>query len=157
VGSWIHNLAYTLFLIREKRFEEARQKAKEALTSYGQATQWVDPVFDGFINPSDEGSTAETFAAISAAAASGALPTNIELTLWALLGQGDQAMQAAWALKESGEYFEVEIIFLDEFRVLREHAEFPEFLDSLGLTDYWKSIGCHWNGSKVICDQENSS
>jgi DNA-binding winged helix-turn-helix (wHTH) protein/TolB-like protein/Tfp pilus assembly protein PilF len=157
VGSWIHNLAYTLFLMREKRFEEARQKAKEALTSYGQATQWVDPVFDGFINPFDEASTAATFAAISAAAASGALPTNIELTLWALLGQGDKAMQAAWALKESGEYFEVEIIFLDEFRVLREHAEFPEFLDSLGLTDYWKSIGCHWNGSKVICDQESSS
>lgn len=157
VGSWIHNLAYTLFLMREKRFEEARQKAKEALASYGQSTQWVDPVFDGFINPSDETSMAETFSAISAAAASGALPTNIELTLWALLGQGDKAMQAAWALKESGEYFEVEIIFLDEFRVLREHAEFPEFLDSLGLTDYWKSIGCHWNGSKVICDQENSS
>ena len=157
VGSWIHNLSYTLFLMREQRMDEARQKAKEALASYGQATEWVDPVFDGFMNSSGAESLADTIASISAAAANGVIPTNIELTLWALLGQGDKAMQAAWALKESGEYFEVEIIFLDEFSVLREHEEFAEFLQSLGLTDYWDSIGCQWDGSRVICDQESSA
>ncbi len=158
VGSWIHNLAYTLFLIREQRLDEARQKAKEALMSYGQPTDWVDPVFEGLMRSSDEESLAETFASISAAATSGALPTNIELTLWALLGQGDDAMEAAWAfLKEPGDYFEVEIIYLDEFRVLREHEEFPELLEALGLTEYWNSIGCHWDGSRVICDQESGT
>ena len=137
--------------------DEARQKAKEALSSYGQATEWVDPVFDGFMNSSGAESLADTIASISAAAANGVIPTNIELTLWALLGQGDKAMQAAWALKESGEYFEVEIIFLDEFSLLREHEEFAEFLQSLGLTEYWDSIGCQWDGSRVICDQESSA
>ncbi len=157
VGSWIHNLSYTLFLMREQRFDEARQKAKEALVSYGQTPEWVDPVFEGFMNPAEAESMAGTIASISAAASSGAIPTNIELTLWAFLGQGDKAMQAAWTLKESGDYFEVEIIFLDEFRVLREHPEFPELLNSLGLTDYWHSIGCQWDGSRVICDQESSA
>ena len=158
VGSWIHNLSYTLFLIREQRLNEARQKAKEALESYGQSTDWVDAIIAGMINPADEAGRGKTLDSISTAAAGGNLPRNIELTLWALLGQGDNAMDVAWAfLQEPGEYFEVEIIFLDEFRVLREHEEFPELLDALGLTEYWESIGCHWGGSRVICEQENST
>lgn len=157
VGSWIHNLAYTLFLIREQRIDDARQKAKEALESYGQVTDWVDPVFDGFMNPSDMASQAETVATVSEAATSGELPPNIELTLWALLGQGDKAMDTAWALQKSGEFYEVEIIYLDEFRVLREHEEFPELLEALRLTDYWDSIGCRWNGDRVACNQRATS
>ena len=158
VGSWIHNLSYTLFLIREQRLDEARQKAKEALQSYGQPTDWVDPVFDGLKSPSNEDSLADTVAAISGGATSGDLPKNIELTLWALLGQGDKAMQAAWEfLKESGGYFEVEIFYLDEFRVVREHEEFPDLLDALGLTDYWESIGCRWDGNQVICDMNSNT
>ncbi len=157
VGSWIHNLSYTLFLMQEKRWDEARQKAKEALTSYDQATEWVDPVFDGLTRSSDTEDLSEIFTSISAAASSGDLPPNIELTLWAILGQGDKAMDAAWALQESGDYFEVEIIYLDEFRVLRVHDEFPELLESLGLTDYWESIGCRWDGDRVICDQNSNT
>ncbi len=152
VGSWIHNLAYTLFLMREQRLDEARQKAREALESYGQSTNWVDPVFAGIMNAADPESLQSTVASISAAAASGALPPNIELTLWAYLEQSGKAMEAAWALQESGEYFEVEIIYLDEFRVLREHQEFPELLEALGLTDYWASIGCRWASDQVLCD-----
>jgi hypothetical protein len=152
VGSWIHNLSYTLFLIREQRIDEARQKVKEALLSYSQPTGWVDAVFDGIMNASDADSLGETVAAISAAAKSGALQKNIELTLWALLGQGDKAMAAAWALQQSGEFYEIEIIYLDEFKVLREHEEFPELLQALGLTDYWSSMGCRWNNDHVLCD-----
>ncbi|MFQ6007019.1 MAG: winged helix-turn-helix domain-containing tetratricopeptide repeat protein [Woeseia sp.] len=154
VGSWIHNLSYTLFLIRERRIDEARQKAKEALMSYGQSTDWVDSVFDGFANLAEAGPISATLESVDAAVASGELPLNIALSLWALLGQGDKAMEAAWSfLHDSGEYFEVEIIYLDEFRVLREHEEFPELLDALGLTAYWDSIGCHWDGARVACVQ----
>lgn len=156
VGSWIHNLAYTLFLMRENRIDEARKKAKEALRSYGQATEWVDSVFDGLMAPADEASQGKMLASISSAAASGDLPANIELTLWAFLGRGDEAMEAAWALQNAGEFYEVEIIYLNEFRVLREHPEFPEFLNALGLTEYWASIGCHWDGDRVVCDQQDS-
>jgi hypothetical protein len=49
----------------------------------------------------------------------------------------------------------VEILYLDEFRVLREHEEFPELLDSLGLPDYWESIGCRWGGEKVLCGEDS--
>jgi DNA-binding winged helix-turn-helix (wHTH) protein/tetratricopeptide (TPR) repeat protein len=154
VGSWIHNLAYTLFLIRERRMDEARQKAKEALMSYGQSTDWVDPVFDGMVNPDDPGRLGNMVDSISAAAVSGEMPSNIELTLWALLGRADDAMEAAWTLKESGEYFEVEILYLDEFRVLREHPEFPQLINALGLTAYWESIGCRWDGALVVCDEQ---
>lgn len=158
VGSWIHNLSYALFLIREQRWDEARQKAKEALDSYGQRNDWVDPVFDGLMNPSDENSLADAFTAIAAGVASGDLPKNIELTLWALLGQGDRAMEAAWAfLRESRGYFDVEIFYLDEFRVVREHEEFPDLLAALGLTDYWRSIGCRWDGDKVQCAERTTS
>lgn len=158
VGSWIHNLSYTLFLIREQRIDEARQKAKEALVSYGQSSEWVDPVFDGFTNPGDATVLEATIESIVAAAASGELPANIELALWALLGQGDRAMAVAWSfLKGSREYLEVEIFYLDEFRVLREHEEFPDLLDALGLTDYWDSIGCHWDGQRVACVQAGAS
>ena len=61
-------------------------------------------------------------------------------------------MAAAWALQQSGEFYEIEIIYLDEFKVLREHEEFPELLQALGLTDYWSSIGCRWNNDHVLCD-----
>jgi tetratricopeptide (TPR) repeat protein len=152
VGSWIHNLSYALFLIREQRIDEAKQKAKEALLSYGQPTAWVDAVFDGFMDASDPEVLGETVAAISAAVTIGDLGKNIELTLWALLGQGDKAMAAAWDLQASGEFYEIEIIYLDEFKVLREHEEFPELLQALGLTDYWNSIGCRWNDDHVLCD-----
>lgn len=157
VGSWIHNLAYTLFLMREKRMDEAREKAKEALASYGQPTDWVDPVFDGISNLSEPGSLDDTIAAVAAAAESGTIPKNIELTLWAWLGQGDRAMQAAWDLYNAGEFYEIEIIYLDEFRVLRQHREFPQLLDALGLTEYWASIGCHWGGDRVACDSSTAS
>ena len=125
------------------------------MPSYGQPTSWVDPVFDGFLNSSETAGLVDTVASISAAAASGDLPPNIELTLWVLLGQGDQAMEAAWALQKSGEYFEVEIFYLEEFRVLRQHEEFPELLEALGLTKYWDSIGCHWSSEQVVCEQQN--
>jgi TolB-like protein/Tfp pilus assembly protein PilF len=157
VGSWIHNLSYTLFLIRQQRLDEARRKAKEALQSYGQSTEWVDAVFEGLMQSGDETNLDWMVTSISSAAESGALPRNIELTLWALLEQGDKAMDAAWALKESGEYFEVEIIYLDEFRVLRSHDDFPELLNSLGLIDYWNSIGCYWHGDRVMCDADTDT
>jgi hypothetical protein len=70
-----------------------------------------------------------------------------------LLGEGDKAMEAAWALEASGDYFEVEIFYLDEFRVLREHEQFPELLEALDLTEYWDSIGCHWGGEQVVCNE----
>ena len=158
VGSWIHNLSYTLFLMREQKWDEAREKAREALESYGQPTDWVDPVFGGMMNKSDPESLQSTVASISFAAASGTMPRNIQVAFWVFLEQGDKAMEAAWALQKlGGEHFEIEVIYLDEYRVLREHQEFPKLFDALGLTEYWESIGCNWDGRRVICDAPSST
>ncbi|MFQ5983683.1 MAG: hypothetical protein ACE5KS_09960, partial [Woeseiaceae bacterium] len=114
-------------------------------------------VFDGLKSPTERQSLETTIAGISAASASGDIWKPIELTLWALLGQGDRAMEAAWALHAMNEFYEVEIIYLDEFRVLREHTEFQALLDALGLPDYWDGIGCDWDGERVVCDQQAAS
>ena len=60
-------------------------------------------------------------------------------------------------LAESGKLYEhesaqVEIIYLDELKPLREHEEFPALLQKLGLSDYWTSIGCQWSDDQVLCE-----
>ncbi len=76
----------------------------------------------------------------------------VTMTLWALFEQTDRAMEVAMHIAESGTLYEIEIIYLDEFKVLREHEDFPELLQALGLTDYWNSIGCRWSNDQVLCD-----
>jgi DNA-binding winged helix-turn-helix (wHTH) protein/TolB-like protein len=46
-GATIHNFAYTLFLIRDDRFEEARTRVKFAVSLLRADNWWVDPVIDG--------------------------------------------------------------------------------------------------------------
>ena len=68
-------------------------------------------------------------------AASGNMNPAVLITLWVLLKDGDRAMEVARGLKE-GEIFEAEIMFTPTYAVLREHPEFPELLDAIGLTEY---------------------
>jgi hypothetical protein len=79
------------------------------------------------------------------------------MIIWALLGQADRVMEVAMNLAESGKLYEhesaqVEIIYLDELKPLREHEEFPALLQKLGLIDYWTSIGCQWSDGQVRCE-----
>lgn len=73
------------------------------------------------------------------------------VTFWVLAGQADRAMEMAWGLVDDPNYFEVELLYLDEFRILRQHEEFPRLLDALGLTDYWQAAGCEWDNDAGIC------
>ena len=61
-------------------------------------------------------------------------------------------MEMAWKLIDDPSLFEVELIYLDEFSVVRQHPDFPRFLDEMGLTDYWQSEGCRWENDAVACD-----
>jgi hypothetical protein len=75
------------------------------------------------------------------------------MTLWALFDNGDKVMEIALQqAAEFGAIYEQETIFLDEFDILREHDQFPQLLQALGLTDYWSSIGCRWHEDQVVCD-----
>ena len=74
------------------------------------------------------------------------------MTLWALFEQGDRIMEIARVEAQTGNIYELEVIYLAEFKVLREHEQFPELIQALGLTDYWNSIGCRWSNDQLLCD-----
>jgi hypothetical protein len=74
------------------------------------------------------------------------------VAFWILAGQADRAMEMAWKLVDDPSLFEIEAIYLDEFRILRQHEDFPRFLQEIGLTDYWQSVGCEWKNDAVTCN-----
>lgn len=74
------------------------------------------------------------------------------VTFWILAGQADRAMEMAWRLVDDPSYFDIELVYLKELQILRQHEEFPELLDELGLTDYWHSVGCRWENYEAICN-----
>lgn len=142
-----HDLAYALFLIRKGEYSKAEREAIRGLEKNGQDASWVPTVFEGIHNPDKYD---EAHDIVERIAASGKMNPGVEITLWALLKDGDRAMEVARGLKE-GEIFEAEIMFTPTYSVLREHPDFPELLDAIGLTEYWKNAGCSWDGSRVSC------
>ena len=149
-GSPIHLFSYALFLIRDNRVDEAREAARRAMVLYRLDSSWVDPVFDGLVqlpNP------ASLIAALEEPSAQNAIPINTALVMfWVLAGKVDRAMEMAWQLVDDRNFFEIELIYLDEFQILREHEDFPRLLDELGLKDYWQSAGCRWENDEVTCN-----
>jgi DNA-binding winged helix-turn-helix (wHTH) protein/TolB-like protein len=156
VGAPIHHFGYTMFLIRDNRLEDARASAKHAHELLQADDWWVDPVFNGLENPEISELRAIAFEAIHKMVADG-VPPYITMITWALFDQPDQAMKVAMQIADSGSLYayesaQVEIFYLDEMKSFREHPDFPELLQKLGLTDYWASIGCRWHMDQVLCD-----
>lgn len=148
-GAPIHLLSYTLFLIRDGKFDEARNSARRALDLLGLDNSWVDPVFDGLQQLPD---SAPMIAALEEYSARGIINPTALVTLWALAGEAERAMEMTRKLIDDPSFFELELIYLDEFSILRQHPDFPAFLDEIGLTDYWQSESCRWEDDAVACD-----
>jgi TolB-like protein/Tfp pilus assembly protein PilF len=144
----IHSLAYSLYLIRSGNIDDAKTYAKAGLDRNNVDSRWVDPVFDGL---KTGGNREQSLVILSQLSGMRALPENVEMTLWQLFGQVDQAMAVARRLEQQGGLFELEIIFIDEFATLRRHPDFPAFVAAIGLTDYWSSAGCIWANDRVEC------
>ncbi len=151
VGVPNHHFAYALFLVRENRLEEARESVKFALDLAKLDDRWVDPIFNSLEHHDDQVLLEIAYETIEGLVASDASPY-ITMTLWALFEQGDRIMEIAREEAQSGNIYEIEVIYLHEFKVLREHEEFPELLQALGLTGYWSSIGCRWGNDQLLCD-----
>ncbi len=148
-GAPVHRLSYALFLIRDGRIDEAREEVRRAMTLYKIDTTWVDPVFDELVRSP----TAESMLVVlDEYSARNVIPVGVLVTFWVLAGQADRAMDIAWNLVDDPNYFEIEAIYLDEFRILRQHEDFPRLLDELGLTEYWRSAGCNWENDALNCD-----
>ena len=155
-GAPIHHFGYTMFLMRDGRLEEARASTRIAVDLLQGNDFWVDPIFNSLANPEDPDLRNIAFGATEQLVANNT-PPYVTMIIWALLGQADRVMEVAMNLAESGKLYEhesaqVEIIYLDELKPLREHEEFPALLQKLGLTDYWTSIGCQWSDDQVLCE-----
>jgi DNA-binding winged helix-turn-helix (wHTH) protein/TolB-like protein/tetratricopeptide (TPR) repeat protein len=144
----IQDLAYALFMINTGRIDDARQLAKAGLEKYGADSRWIDPVFDGIANPEYRAQARDL---VSALAEDNALPARVEITLWAILQDADRAMQVARRLESEGEVFEAELLFIPQFRIVREHPDFLELMHAIGLQAYWKQFGCRWENDAVHC------
>jgi DNA-binding winged helix-turn-helix (wHTH) protein/TolB-like protein len=156
VGAPIHHFAHTMFLIRDNRLEEARETVKYALAHLpGAGDWWVDPVFDGLIDPDDESTREAAYQTIRRMVVE-RLPPYITMISWSLFGESDEVMRIAMQVADSGTLYahesaQVEIFYLDELKPLREHRDFLVLLQKLGLTNYWATIGCTWRDDKVVC------
>jgi len=146
--SSIHSLAYALFLMRSGDIDGAKTYTKVGLAQNNIDSSWVDPLLDGLVAGGDRD---RSMAILMELSASDAMPANVEMTLWMLLGDVEQAMAIARGLRERGGWFEIELIFIDEFEEFRRHPDFSQFVDDIGLTDYWAGAGCNWTDDELVC------
>ena len=79
------------------------------------------------------------------------MPDNVLMTLSVLLGDADRAMQVGLASEARGAVFELELIYIDEFRDFRRHEQFAEFAQKVGLQGFWDEAGCTWIEDQVVC------
>ena len=143
-----HRLSYSFILLRTGQIEIAQEFAMAAAQSEKISTAWVKPSFDAL---ADLRKAPAAIDALNDPSVSRDVPPAVQLTLRALLGDLDGAMRVAEMLEDVGEAFEMDLLFVPEFKAFRQHPGFMPLLDRLGVTRYWKSKGCMWSGDRVIC------
>jgi TolB-like protein len=149
-GSTATNLfANALHLLRLGENAEARKLAGAGVALGGGNSDWVDPVFDAFADPSR---TDAALSALDQAAANNEVGLQVEVTVRVILGDTDGVLRLARNLVRPGQAFETELLFLPEFMSLRERPEFLELMTTLGVTDYWEQAGCVWKNLAVECN-----
>ena len=148
----VHDLAFSLFNIRKGDFDRAAKEAVIGLEKYGLDSSWVATVFEGMHNPALYD---QAHSIVVELAEGDNISPRAEISLWAILGDADRAMNVARRLEKSGEIFEAELMFIPQFSVLREHPDFPALLNAIGLTDYWRDNGCEWQTDHVVCEADS--
>jgi DNA-binding winged helix-turn-helix (wHTH) protein/TolB-like protein len=150
-GAPISQLSYALFLVRDGRIDEAREFVRRAMQLLNIDSFWVDPIFDELKGPLP---SAALSSLLMENAARGTIPPNVLLTFWALAGQPDQAIDIAWRLVDDPGLLDIELIYLEEFKGLRQHEDFARFTEQLGLQSYWDNVGCLWTGDQLHCPND---
>jgi tetratricopeptide (TPR) repeat protein len=145
-----HMMGYALFLFREDRSDEAYELSYQVARVAGGSEGWIDPVFAAL---ADETYRAAAVAAVDVAASQDGISKQIEFIARAVLGDLDGAMRVARLLESEGEVFEMDLLFIPEVEPLREHPDFGELLDALGITEYWRVRGCTWTGKSAVCEK----
>jgi DNA-binding winged helix-turn-helix (wHTH) protein/TolB-like protein len=148
-GAPISQLSYALFLVRDGRIGEAQEFVRRAMILLEVEPSWIDPLFDELAKPAESRSLDSILP--EDIVSQGAIPPNVLIAALAIAGQVDRAIEIAWRLVDDPSYFDIEMIYLDEFREFRQHADFPQLLDQLGLSDYWRNTGCRWVDDRLSC------
>jgi DNA-binding winged helix-turn-helix (wHTH) protein/TolB-like protein/tetratricopeptide (TPR) repeat protein len=143
-----HSLMYSLLLYREGRFDEAKANGKKGLALKNMDAGWFELIIDGSQDLAQRQQAVQTLEQVSAM---DVLPPNAAMFFWMLLDETDRAMAVARRLEHEFGLYELELIFTDEFRALRQHPEFEDFINAVGLTEYWTSEGCAWIDDQVSC------
>lgn len=147
----MHLLAYALYLHRSDRHQEAKLLVARALQGAGLPAEWVGPVLDGTDDPAKREQAVAMFEQV---AGSGQMMENLKVALWVMLGETDRAMQVTRQLEHAPGLFELELIYIDEFKPLREHPEFSTFTAAIGLDRYWRDTGCTWIADRISCREQ---
>ena len=142
-------LAYALLLARDGKIEQARNLTHSSMQSAGLSSDWIEPMFDAFGDPSKIPDALRILNEVSNARR---LPPQVDLTVRTMLGDIDGAMRVARQLELPGEIFEMDLLFIPELKPLRQHPEFMPLLENLGIVAYWQSSGCAWRDDRVICN-----
>ena len=146
-----HILGYAFILIQTGQIQKAKNLATSAVQMAGASTDWVEPVFDAMSDPSTAGAALDALDEVSAVESINPI---VELTVRTMLGDLDGAMRIAELLQQPGEIFEMDMLFIPELKALRKHPDFMPLMDKLGITRYWQSKGCVWNGDRVSCQAD---
>jgi len=149
--NYIHLLAYALLLIRDGRIDEAEEMAVNGARMKGVSPDWIPPVFAAFSDPS---LTPSALQVLGQASSEAGLEPEIVVTARTMLGDIDGAMAVARKLEEPGEWFQMDLLYAPELQPLRDHAEFMPLLERLGVVDYWKKVGCTFDGQKATCPED---
>ena len=145
----IHVMAHALLLQRGGEGGKSRELSLAAAGMEGSPNDWIDPVYRGLADPAY---AEDGLAAINAVWEQGLVIPHIVLLARTLLGDIDGAMNVAGQLDEQpGEFFSMEILFIDELAPLRSHPGFMPLLENLGVVEHWKNVGCSWSDDRLQC------
>ncbi len=144
-----HVLSHAFVLIQTEQIQKAKELAKAVIQLDGASTDWVDPVFDAFGDPTKSRAGLEALNRVSAVEL---MTPRVEFLVRAILGDLDGAMRIAELLEAPGETFEMDMLFIPQMASLRRHPGFMPLLDRLGITRYWSRNRCVWDSDRLSCE-----
>ncbi|MDJ0940901.1 MAG: winged helix-turn-helix domain-containing protein [Woeseiaceae bacterium] len=143
-----HLLSYALFLSSQDEIAASNDVAKFAAAQAGIPEAWIDAVLLGM---QDSAATPQALLAVNDAVTAGYLSPQVEVVTRTLLGDIDGAMRVARLLEQPGEAFEMDLLWIPQFLPLRQHPEFLDLMNNIGVTAYWGVLGCKFDNAAVSC------
>ncbi|NNC76796.1 MAG: hypothetical protein HKN77_02470 [Woeseiaceae bacterium] len=146
-----HLLGQALFLASVDDIDVARDIAAQAASGAGMSRDSIDAVLSGIEDPEQAGQALET---VNKAVAENQLPPQVEVVARTLLGDLDGAMQIASRLTAPGEVFEMDLLWIPQFKALRQHPQYLMLMRDLGISEYWDLNGCRFVETNVVCNPD---